>query len=108
MSNWLSRMFTIPRKRREELAKIPAIDHLAQEIRDLAIAVAQGAVDAHVSDPGLSEALKAEIALQIGHAIPVPPQAVALPNVPAPLTGLIPMQPVSQPVLQPPANPQGG
>lgn len=75
MSNWLARMFTIPRKEREKLAQIPGIHALGGAVQALAIAAAQHAVDEHVSDPEVAERLKDAIEAHVAHAIPVPAAA---------------------------------
>jgi hypothetical protein len=72
MASWLSRLFTVPRKQRDDLNSNPLFHFAAQELRSLAISAAQGAVDNHVSDPGMADAIKASIEQEVQSAIPIP------------------------------------
>lgn len=76
MSNWLSRLFTVPRHDREKINKTleenPQLLAFVNLIKSVAVGAAVEAATSHISDPTAHTAAAIAISTAVERAVPTP------------------------------------
>lgn len=80
LASFFRHAFTLSKKDREQIAKIPHIAEYTDQVKHLATAAAVAALADHIKDPGALASAATSIGAAIDHAVPTPKPAVQTAN----------------------------